>query len=1415
MYNTFCFIVGRLARMSAGASVIVVAMLVASCGGGGGGDLPPERTDRVISGVGFDGPIINGNVKIYDFSSGAKDEKELIGQGTTDESGRYRVTLRVGSRPILIEITGGRYIEEATGEVVNFGEADVLRAVYNYQYEENTERQVAVTFYTHVAAGLADYLIRKGGVAVAEAIDQANEDFSNILGVDITQVLPLDVTASASQPKDDPNTADVDESTVMSPGVRYGFMTAAISQWTEWASRQNGAEQPHGLFTSLFFAQRAYEDIQWDGELNGQKEGGPIAFRNVAVDGGVYRNGIALNMLAMASSPRNATGFDASAVRGLAEAYNNSNVGEGLFGGAAGAPFAEITPTITIIAPEDGKVLAGTFTAAANIVDQVGVQSVIFYVDDQQVGVAEDPNQPTVTISSVPLEDGEHTLMVEAINGLANSARVTSSFIVANKGTMIGNVKPADGAFVRGTFTMSVDVVDPVGVRSVVFTDDAGNSAEAQDPQNPSAEMNTQVSGKTLADGRHAFKATATNNVGSKLEKSVNYTVDNAAPQVTLNGVASGAFVKGTVRVTGSAADANLDRAQLLVDGDVHTEFTSGFTSLAAQVDTTTIEDGQRPFVLRANDKAGNVAEKSVAAVVDNTAPSIRILSPAPNDTVSGSFVFSAQVLDPVSRVKTVEVRFNGGNPVALTPDSNGNVTRTIDVKNLSDSKAVSITASDNAANRSEASVTVRVDNNAPSVVIDGLANDQVVRGAVNVTVSAQAAGGVRLVDFKVDGNGVASFSSNFDAMAYTIDTDALSEGDHLFTVSVFSQGSVNATVTRRFIVDRTNPVINIGLPSPGDWLGASVMVSGQLNEPNLASAMVSIAGKSQSLDDVAGDFSASFDVTGSNGRDQTLEVSATDKAGNATRQTVTVNIDTNEPNITDLSPADGTQVQGTFRVAASAQDGDGSGVAGGTFFFADLVKPATRDGDQWVAEFSAAGLGGGDHVLEFEAIDAVGNRSERVSRKLVTDSTPPQIEITSLEPGTTVAEGTLVQLRASITDAASAVEAVTLTVNGDDHPINFSDGTATAEIPTEGRRGELTLALQARDTAGNTSQPTTMRVTVVDAQPPVLTLNAPAPQEATNKDGARVAYSVSATDDVDGEVRPSCEPRSESVFPVGETTVNCTAKDKQGNEATGSFVVIVRDTTKPTVNVPGDISAAATRPDGAEVNYNDVTATDLVDGKLTADCNPTSGSLFPMGATTVTCTATDTAGNNSEPASFQITVSDTTAPTLTVPDNMTEEASGPNGAAVTYDVTAQDAVYGDVTPTCTLGESSEATASGDTYPIGETTVTCVAADAQNNIATDSFVITVRDSTSPTLTVTANVVEIPATRLDGASVDLAPNLTAQDDVDPSPVVTCRPESGSLFPIADTEVRCVATDDAGNDSSEATFTVRVTEFVNSN
>jgi hypothetical protein len=187
------------------------------------------------------------------------------------------------------------------------------------------------------------------------------------------------------------------------------------------------------------------------------------------------------------------------------------------------------------------------------------------------------------------------------------------------------------------------------------------------------------------------------------------------------------------------------------------------------------------------------------------------------------------------------------------------------------------------------------------------------------------------------------------------------------------------------------------------------------------------------------------------------------------------------------------------------------------------------------------------------------------------------------------------------------------------------------------------------------------------DATPPVITVPSSITAEATSASGASVSYSVSATDDVDGSVTATCSPQSGSTFPFGITTVNCSATDHAGNTGHASFTVTVHDTTPPSVTVPSDITQSAASDGGAVVTFT-VTASDNINGSLVPGCDLSSGSTFPVGTTTVTCTALDGSGNSAS-GSFKvaITASAPGAPTVT-------GASASDGAAtVSFNPPASD----------------------------------------------------------------------------------------------------------------------------------------------
>ncbi|HUQ86567.1 MAG TPA: HYR domain-containing protein, partial [Vicinamibacterales bacterium] len=344
---------------------------------------------------------------------------------------------------------------------------------------------------------------------------------------------------------------------------------------------------------------------------------------------------------------------------------------------------------------------------------------------------------------------------------------------------------------------------------------------------------------------------------------------------------------------------------------------------------------------------------------------------------------------------------------------------------------------------------------------------------------------------------------------------------------------------------------------------------------------------------------------------------------------------------------------------------------------------------------------------------------------------------------------------------------------------------------------GDTAVMCSTHDAAGNVAE-ASFTVSVGDTTAPVLALPSDIFEEAASADGSVVAFAVSATDAVTPEPQVVCSPSSGSLFAAGLTEVECVAHDAHGNTSTGSFNVIVTDTTAPSLTVPGNLTEEATSAAGATVLFS-ATATDAVSALPMVGCSPSSGSDFALGVTTVRCTAQDAAANTSS-QSFTITVRDTTAPVIAVPPDQVTEAGSAAGTAVWFVVSATDAVTASPSVGCSH-------ASGSTFPIGTTTVECTSSDAAGNTGNNSFNVIVTDTTAPSLTVPGNLTE-EATSAAGATVLFS--ATAADAVSASPLVGCSPSSGSIFALGATTVRCTADDTAENTSSKSfTITVRDT------
>jgi hypothetical protein len=110
-------------------------------------------------------------------------------------------------------------------------------------------------------------------------------------------------------------------------------------------------------------------------------------------------------------------------------------------------------------------------------------------------------------------------------------------------------------------------------------------------------------------------------------------------------------------------------------------------------------------------------------------------------------------------------------------------------------------------------------------------------------------------------------------------------------------------------------------------------------------------------------------------------------------------------------------------------------------------------------------------------------------------------------------------------------------------------------------------------------------------------------------------------------------------VFPVGATTLTYSATDAHGNTGSATQVVTVVDNTQPVISCPANITIEPTCPTGAIATYTTPTATDNCGVQsVVRTAGPASGSVFPIGTTTVTHVATDIYGNTSS-CSFTVTV--------------------------------------------------------------------------------------------------------------------------------------------------------------------------------
>ncbi|RKX18765.1 MAG: hypothetical protein DRP35_08760, partial [Candidatus Zixiibacteriota bacterium] len=295
----------------------------------------------------------------------------------------------------------------------------------------------------------------------------------------------------------------------------------------------------------------------------------------------------------------------------------------------------------------------------------------------------------------------------------------------------------------------------------------------------------------------------------------------------------------------------------------------------------------------------------------------------------------------------------------------------------------------------------------------------------------------------------------------------------------------------------------------------------------------------------------------------------------------------------------------------------------------------------------------------------------------------------------------------------------------------------------------------------------------------------------------------------------------SGSDFPLGNSLITYVASDTAGNTDTCTFHITVEDNEPPVItcisnqiryNASGSCSYTAMSGEFNPTVSDNCTIT-LVTNNINGS-NSLAGEIFPMGTTNIVWTAIDGAGNI-DSCSFDVTILDTVPPEINCLSNQTVNV---NAGTCTYTVTGTElnpTSFSDDCSTVALTNSINATSSlvGESFLIGNTTVTWFVADSSGNTASCSFNVNVIDDTPPVIncasdqtvsvaaascnyTVTGNMFSPASVNDNCGTVIVTNNLNGTSSL-----------NGEVLPIGQNTIWWTATDNAGNsDSCFVTVTV---------
>ena len=779
------------------------------------------------------------------------------------------------------------------------------------------------------------------------------------------------------------------------------------------------------------------------------------------------------------------------------------------------------------------------------------------------------------TLSGTSKNLAQGTALTVTLNGKTYSAEVGANGAWSVKvpaadaqalgdGTWTVNVsgKDAAGNTVTGSQTIGVDTAAPAISVDTIAQDNIINAAEHNQPLTLTGKTDAEagqivtvtLNGKNhtatvgsdrtwsvtlsasevqaMANGEHTLTANVSDKAGNGASTTADFTVDTAAPVVTINTVAGDDILntseQGQAQIISGQANgaAAGDVVTVTVGGKTFTGVVQADGSWSVGVPASVIGalgEGSHSISVSVTDAAGNTGSATHGITLSGNPPEFT-LDPISQDNVLNAL----EAMQPLSLSGTsnlpngsaVTVTLNNVNYQATVENGSWSVQVPVsDVLDLANTLyTVSVSGTDSVGNSGSAEANLLVDTALPQVILNTFSGDNLVNNAeaaVDQTLSGRVTGAAAgdTVSVTVGGKSYTATVGSDLKWSVTIpsaDLQAFGDGELTFSASVTNAHGNTGTGERDININAELPGLRVNTISGDDVINAieqqqDLAVTGSSTHLAEGTQITVTINNVEYVTTVNASGSwqigvPSADLQAWTAGGMTVSVSAEDAWGNTVAAEHPIELDLNAVAVTIDTVTTDDMLNAAEKGADVTLSGQTQGVEAGQTVvvkFADQTFTAQVQQDgSWRLTVPASAM---ETLIDGRAqvsvsVTNVNGNSADASRVVIVDTQPPAITLDNLTDDNIINAAEAQQdLVLSGSTTAEAGQTVTVTLNGKSYQTTVqADGRWQLNVPAADvgalTDGNVTVTATVSDVAGNSSSAD--RVGLVDATVPQVTIN-------------------------------------------------------------------------------------------------------------------------------------------------------------------------------------------------------------------------------------------------------------------------------------------------------------------------------------